>query len=200
MHRNMRLVASLSLLLISFAALAPAQVAEVSLSLRRLQLSGTSLGAFGFAELPVRLENGHGLALRLDIHSNRFLAHELSYGYDRDKLTLAGEDQGPVTVHQFFYDLMLHLTPREVPVRPFVAAGLGFSGFFPPESDLVQTAGITKFGFNYGGGLKFKLHRRLGLRVDIRDHISNKPNILSLPDVTGKLHQLEFSAGVSLLF
>jgi hypothetical protein len=196
----MRLFVSLSLLLISVTAFAPAQVAEVSLSLRRSQISGNELGSFGFAELPVRLENGYGVAARLDIHSGRFLAHELSYGFDRDKLTLAGEDQGAVTVHQFFYDLVLHLTPRETPVRPFVVGGLGFSGFFPPESDLVQTAGITKFGFNYGGGLKFKLHRRLGLRVDIRDHVSNKPNILSLPDVTGKLHQLEFSAGVSLLF
>jgi hypothetical protein len=196
----MRLLASFPLLLIGFAILAPAQVAEVSLSARRSLISGKDLGSFGFAELPVRLENGHGLAVRLDIHSGRFLAHELSYGFDQDKLTLAGEDQGDITVHQFFYDLMLHLTPREVPVRPFVVAGLGFSGFFPPESDLVQTAGITKFGFNYGGGLKFKLHRRLGLRIDIRDHISNKPNILSLPDVTGKLHQLELSAGVSLLF
>jgi hypothetical protein len=196
----MRLAASLSLLLILFAALSPAQVAEVSVSLRRSQISGNDLGSFGFAELPVRLDSGYGVAARLDIHSGRFLAHELSYGLDRDELTLAGEDQGAVTVHQFFYDLVLHLTPRDVPVRPFVVGGLGFSGFFPPGSDLVQTAGITKFGFNYGGGLKFKLNRLLGLRVDVRDHVSNKPNILSLPDVTGKLHQVEFSAGVSLLF
>ena len=196
----MRLAASLSLLVISFAAFSPAQVAEVSVSLRRSQISGNDLGSFGFAELPVRLDSGYGVAARLDIHSGRFVAHELSYGFDRDDLTLSAESQGPVTVHQFFYDLVLHLTPRGVAVRPFVVGGLGFSGFFPPETDLVQTAGITKFGFNYGGGLKFTLNRLLGLRVDIRDHVSNKPNILSLPDVTGKLHQVEFSAGVSLLF
>jgi hypothetical protein len=196
----MRLAASLALLLLLFAAPSPAQVAEVSVSLRRSQISGNALGSFGFAELPVRLDSGNGVAVRLDIHNNRFLAHELSYGFDRDELTLAAEGQGPVTVHQFFYDLMLHLTPRGAVVRPFVVGGLGFSGFFPPETDLVQTAGITKFGFNYGGGLKFKLNRLLGLRVDVRDHVSNKPNILSLPDVTGKLHQVEFSAGVSLFF
>jgi hypothetical protein len=177
-----------------------AQVAEVSASLRRSQISGNDLGSFGFAELPVRLDSGFGVAARLDLHSGRWIAHELSYGFDRDDLALAGESQGAVTVHQFFYDLMLHLTPRGAAVRPFVIGGLGFSGFFPPETDLVQTAGITKFGFNYGGGLKFKLNRLLGLRVDVRDHISAKPNILSLPDVGGKLHQLEFSAGVSLLF
>lgn len=196
----MRLAASLSLLVISFAALSTAQVAEVSVSLRRSQISGNDLGSFGFAELPVRLDSGYGVAVRLDLPSSRFLAHELSYGFDRDELKLSAESQGSVTVHQFFYDLVLHLTPRDAPLRPFVVGGLGFSGFFPPESDLVQTAGITKFGFNYGGGLKFKLNRLLGLRVDVRDHVSSKPNILSLPDVTGKLHQVEFSAGVSLLF
>jgi opacity protein-like surface antigen len=196
----MRLATSSLLLLTTFAALLPAQVAEVSVSLRRSQISGNELGSFGFAELPVRLDSGLGVAARLDIHNGRFLAHELSYGFDRDGLALADEDQGAVTIHQFFYDLMLHLTPRGAKVRPFVVGGLGFSGFFPPGTDLVQTAGITKFGFNYGGGLKFKLNRRLGLRADVRDHVSNKPNILSLPDVTGKLHQVEFSAGVSLLF
>ncbi len=196
----MRLAVFLGLLSICFASLSAAQVAEVSVSLGRAQISGNELGSFGFAELPVRLDNGLGVAARLDLNSGRFLAHELSYAFDRDKLTLAGEDQGSVTVHQFFYDLMFHLTPRGSVVRPFVVGGLGFSGFFPPQSDLVQTAGITKFGYNYGGGLKFRLHPRLGLRVDIRDHVSNKPNILSLPDVTGKLHQFEYSAGVSLLF
>jgi Outer membrane protein beta-barrel domain len=196
----MRLSGSLFFLLISFGALLPAQVAEVSVSLRRSQISGNDLGSFGFAELPVRLDSGFGVAARLDLYSGRFLAHELGYGFDRDQLALAGEDQGSVTVHQFFYDLMLHLTPRGAVVRPFVVGGLGFSGFFPSGSNLVQTAGITKFGFNYGGGLKFKLNRLLGLRVDVRDHVSNKPNILSLPGVTGKLHQVEFSAGVSVLF
>jgi hypothetical protein len=87
-----------------------------------------------------------------------------------------------------------------VAVRPFVVGGLGFSSFFPPATDILQTGGITKFGFNYGGGVKFRVHRRLGLRVDVRDHVSSKPNILSLTDVAGKMHQLELSGGVSLLF
>jgi hypothetical protein len=196
----MRLVVSLFVLLISGAAMSPAQVAEISLSLRRPQLSGNDLGTFGFAGQPVRLESGYGFAARLDLNSGRFLAHELSYGIDREQLTLSGEELGPVTVHQFFYDLVFHLTPRETRLRPFVVGGLGFSSFFPPATDILQTGGITKFGYNYGGGLKVKLHRRFGLRVDIRDHVSSKPNILSLPDVTGKLHQLELSAGLSLLF
>jgi hypothetical protein len=196
----MRFAVSLCFLIAVFALPLPSQVAEVSVSARRSQISGNQLGSFGFAQQPVRLDSGFGLAARLDIHSGRYLAHELSYGFDRDELVLSGEDLGAVGVHQFFYDLMLHLTPRESAVRPFVIGGLGFSSFFPPATDILQTGGITKFGFNYGGGLKFKLHRRVGLRVDVRDHISSKPNILSLPDVTGKLHQVEYSAGLSLYF
>jgi opacity protein-like surface antigen len=196
----MRLVASFFLLLACCAAISTAQVAEVSVSLRRSQVSGGDLGSFGFAEQPVQLDSGYGVAARLDIHSGRFLAHELSYGFDHDDLTLSGQDLGTVTVHQFFYGLLFHLTPRSMPVRPFVTGGLGFSSFFPPETDILQTGGITKFGFSYGGGVKFKLNRRLGLRLDVRDHVSSKPNILSLPGVTGRLHQVEYSAGVSLLF
>ena len=196
----MRFVFPVALLLTLLAAISPAQVAEVSLSLRRSQVSGENLGSFGFAQQPVRLDSGYGLAARLDLNSGDRLAHELSYGFDREGLSLSGEDLGAVTVHQFFYDLMLHLAPRPARVRPFVVAGLGFSSFFPPQTDILQTGGITKFGANFGGGLKFKLNRRVGLRLDIRDHVSSKPNILSLPDVTGKLHQVEYSAGFSLYF
>lgn len=196
----MRLVFPVALLITLLAAISPAQVAEVSVSARRSQISGSELGSFGFAQQPVRLNSGYGLAARLDIHSGAFLAHELSYGFDRDSLELSGEDLGAVTVHQFFYDLMLHLTPRGAVVRPFVVGGLGFSSFFPPSTDILQTGGTTKFGFNFGGGLKFKLSRLVGLRVDIRDHVSSKPNILNLSDVTGQLHQVEYSAGLSLSF
>jgi len=196
----MRLVFPVALLITLSAAISSAQVAEVSVSLRRSQIRGNGLGSFGFAQQPVRLDSGNGVAARLDIHSGSFLAHELSYGFDRDSLALSGEDLGAVTVHQFFYDLMLHLTPRGAPLRPFVVGGLGFSSFFPPQTDVLQTGGITKFGFNFGGGLKFKLTRLVGLRIDVRDHASSKPNILSLPDVTGTLHQLEYSAGLSLYF
>lgn len=196
----MRLFSAVLLWMTLLAAISPAQVAEVSVSGRRSQIGGNELGSFGFAQQPVRLNSGFGLAARLDLYTGEFLAHELSYGFDRDSLELSGEDLGAVTVHQFFYDLMLHLTPRGAPVRPFIVGGLGFSGFFPPDTDILQTGGLTKFGFNYGGGLKFRLSDRFGLRVDIRDHVSSKPNLLNLADVTGQLHQVEYSAGLSLYF
>jgi hypothetical protein len=85
----MRFAVSLCFLIAVFALPSPSQVAEVSVSARRSQISGNQLGSFGFAQQPVRLDSGFGLAARLDIHSGRYLAHELSYGslpYDRIKL------------------------------------------------------------------------------------------------------------------
>jgi hypothetical protein len=58
--------------------------------------------------------------------------------------------------------------------------------------------GDNKFGYNYGAGLKFRINDSYGIRIDARDYVTGKP--FDLPNNSGRLHNLELSAGFSLLF
>lgn len=94
----------------------------------------------------------------------------------------------------FTINPVLHFTPRESRFRPFVTAGPGFAWTVP--TDRARTAaqapnggGIgaatnleTAFGplFNYGGGLKWKLAERVGIRVDAR-HFVTRGTTLGIP-------------------
>ena len=49
-----------------------------------------------------------------------------------------------------------------------------------------------------GGGLKFKLSYKFGLRFDVRDHVTGRP--FDLDDSSGRSHNVEYSATFSLLF
>jgi opacity protein-like surface antigen len=58
--------------------------------------------------------------------------------------------------------------------------------------------GSTKFGYNYGGGIKVKLTSMFLGRIDIRDYTNGKPDFGLSP--SGMLHQLEVSAGIGIGF
>ena len=42
--------------------------------------------------------------------------------------------------------------------------------------------------------------RPIGLRIDVRDYVNGKPNFLDLANLEGRTHNVEYTAGVSLLF
>ncbi|MGC9972695.1 MAG: hypothetical protein ABSE56_19100 [Bryobacteraceae bacterium] len=74
---------------------------------------------------------------------------------------------------------VLHFTPRDSKLRPFLTAGMGITwyvpskgvntsavpGAIPPISDLKIRYGPS---VNYGGGLKYNATRYIGLRFDLR--------------------------------
>ena len=92
------------------------------------------------------------------------------------------------------------------PVQPFLTAGGGYHSY--AFTDLAGLE-LNKFGWNFGGGLKFNLFR-VSLRIDVRDHLT--------PDVTAQdlgvdealaniiglnnqdLHNVEFSFGLGIKF
>lgn len=66
---------------------------------------------------------------------------------------------------------------------PFLTAGSG--AIFPAEP--------TAWVVNYGGGVKYYFTKRLGIRVDVRDHL--------LPRVSGfHLHGIEIGGGLTFRF
>jgi len=90
-------------------------------------------------------------------------------------------------VYQGSFNAVLHFTPRDSKFRPFVTVGAGEANYVPNASaitsghDLPPEAGFTGFrsqgGFelNYGGGLKYQMAPRFGLRVDARGYYGRTP-------------------------
>ncbi len=179
------------------AVAAHGQGAEAAISAGVAIFTNKNLGALSTTDV-LTLKNGVRISARLDINSWRFFGHEVGYGYNRPKLVFGRQGEVGMSVHQGFYDFMVHALPEGSPLRPFVCAGGGFSSFFPPGSSAFSGNGITKVGFNYGGGVKVKVSPIFGVRVDLRDFVTAKP--FDLPNVNGLLHNIEASAGFAILF
>jgi opacity protein-like surface antigen len=184
------------------ATAASAQVFEFSVS------GGVS--RFGDAELiesnpetgdpRITLNDGFRLALRGTLNTYRFFGHELGYAYSRSGAEIEGasSDIG-LPIHQFGYNFLAYGTPEGTRIRPFATGGVHFSSFFPPGSSVYYGNQVTKFGFNYGAGVKARLTGMWGIRFDVRQYNTGKPDLfLTAEGPSGRLKQTEISFGVSL--
>jgi opacity protein-like surface antigen len=145
----------------------------------------------------IRLTDGFQFGFRFGFNPYRFLGAEFGYAYNRTQLHLDGppvSEQG-MAIHQGFGDALFHFTKEGSRIRPFVAGGIQFSNFVPPGASVASGGGDTKFGVNYGGGVKVKLTENWQIRLDIRQFESGKP--FKLANQTGLLLQNEISAGVA---
>ena len=145
----------------------------------------------------VKLTDGFRFGLRVGFNPRRYLGGEFGYAYNRTQLHLDGppvSEQG-MAIHQGFGDALFHFTPEGSRIRPFVAGGVQFSNFVPPGASAASGGGDTKFGVNYGAGLKVKVTANWQIRLDIRQYESGKP--FKLANQSGRLLQNEISAGVA---
>jgi opacity protein-like surface antigen len=142
------------------------------------------------------IQNGFRLGFRLTLNNMKFFGHEFGYAYNRAnwKIKATGEEAGSA-VHQGFYDFLLYGASEGKPVRPFVAGGAGFNTYVFPGYSVSSGGGSTKFGFNAGGGVKFKIAPTLLMRFDVRTYTTPKP--FDLPGQRGWIRQIETSIGVS---
>ena len=167
------------------------QASEVSLSVGASQLSGKELGS-GY-----ELDNGFRFGFRLTLNNMRFFGHEFGYAYNRSHLKLAGADQGGMAIHQGLYHFLGYATPEGSRVRPFGAVGGHFSNFVFPGQSASYGQGSTKFGVNYGAGVKVRLTEIFGFRVDVRQYLTPKPFKSELGG-SGMLKQNEISVGFAV--
>src|SRR5437867_4300842 len=176
-----------------------AQVGEVSLSFGESLFKDNKLGFSSDLLTQFKMVDGFRVTARFTLNTKRFIGHEFGYGYTHSKLGLVGApDQVSTPVHQGFYDFLLYALPEGSPVRPFIAGGAQFSTFVPPGASVTYGTGTTKFGGNFGGGVKVKLSSMFALRIDLRDYVTTKP--FDLVGKSGALHQVEASAGLGLYF
>ncbi len=101
----------------------------------------------------------------------------------------------------------LLIVPIPGPVSPFGTVGFGVHSFRFKFEQAVETQ-VTKFGWNFGGGIKANL-KRVTLRFDIRDHVTtiglNDFGLGFIGGIIGfgadqKVHNVEISFGVGVRF
>lgn len=196
----MRLWIATVIVFFGTAAMGSAQVAEVAVTGGWGVFTDSTIGTIGFptgSELD--LDNGLRIGGRLSM--NRwFLGHEISYAWQRTHLHQEGQEAASMSIQNYYYNFVVHATPEGTAIRPFVTGGVGVSTFFPPGVSSLSGGGDNKFGFNYGGGVKFRLTDKFGLRMDVRDHVTGRPfEKFGVNTLDGKFHNVEYSVGFALL-
>jgi opacity protein-like surface antigen len=177
------------------------QSAEIGVTVGWSNFTNNSIGSDPqFAGEPVEytVDDGIRIGSRMSFNSGNFTGHEFTYAYQKSNVKVTGQSFGGISIHNIYYNFVLHATPEGSTIRPFITGGAGVSVFNPPGASSFSGYGENKFGYNYGAGLKFKLTNSYGIRLDVRDYVTGKP--FKLPDNSGRLHNLEISAGFSLLF
>ncbi len=154
------------------------------------------------------MKGGFRLTFRLTFNQGRFFGHEIGYSYNRTSLDIPASSSSSLTgvtttpaqnisvpIHQGFYDFLVYATPEGTHVRPFAAGGVNFSSFVPPGASVSYGTQTTKYGINYGGGLKVRLTSIWGVRFDVRWYNTGKP--FPLYNQSGRLQQLELGGGIT---
>ncbi|MBL8178113.1 MAG: outer membrane beta-barrel protein [Bryobacterales bacterium] len=188
-------------LMILGTSLALAQSAEFSVTGGVSRLNNNQLGGFSDASGTTNfsLRDGWRFGFRTTVNPMRFFGHEFGYGYNRTQLRVeeTGTETG-MAIHQGFYNFLVYATPDGAKVRPFAAGGAHFSNYTPPGTSVTSGGGSAKIGFNYGGGVKFRLSHMFGLRFDVRQYQNGKPFDF-LQNRKGLIGQLEVSLGFGLV-
>src|SRR5438309_9338496 len=174
----MRKWSALLIFCVCSSTLAFAQSAEISVSGGVSRFSGTYATPGGGDNTPVKFTNGFRLAIRFTWNQGKIFSHEIGYGYARTHLHYQStpvQDLAPVSMHQGLYDFLINATPEGSRVRPFACGGVQFTSFYPPGAS-VYGGSVTKFGINYGAGLKVKLTSIWGIRADFRQYAMPRPD------------------------
>ncbi|MEQ1886888.1 MAG: outer membrane beta-barrel protein [Bryobacteraceae bacterium] len=177
-----------------------AQSGELWFSAGKSVLANRGIGSFSNlgSKDDYQLKDGFRFGFRTTFNTGVRTGWELGYAYNRSHLELQGADQGGMGIHQVAGNYLLYATKEGSRVRPFATGGIHFSNFVPPGSSVTSGGGSTKFGLNFGGGVKVAINNIWALRFDLRRYETRKPFNLYLKD--SWLHQTEISAGVGIQF
>lgn len=181
-------------LLFLFAIPAWSQVLELAVGGGPTRLSNAGLGAAG--QVDYSLKAGFRVVMRMTSNSGDRAGHEFGYAYNRAQLVSNGFQEG-MAIHQGFYNYLLYPTKEGARIRPFAAGGGHFNNYVPPGASASSGGGSTKFGVNYGGGIKIRVSEKFMLRFDARQYINPKP--FGLPGAGGWIRMNELSASLAFV-
>ena len=191
------------LLLMLLAVPAWSQALELAAGGGQSRLSNTGLGKLDAASTQqddYRLKGGFRMVMRMTFNSGDFTGHETGYAYNRTQLVenlATGTSETGMAIHQGFYNYLLYPTREGSRVRPFVAGGFHFANYVPPGASATSGGGSTKFGVNYGAGLKIRMTEKFLLRFDVRQYMNPKP--FGLINATGWIRMNEYSTSLAFV-
>jgi hypothetical protein len=186
---------------LAFSGLAFGQAGEFWFNYGHSFLSNNGIGtlnAFGGTPNDVKLDDGYRFSFRFDFNLGDHLGGEVGYGFNHTQLDVQGAQEA-MHFHEGTFDVLYHVTSDKSKIRPFVIAGAQFDDFVPPGGG-INYGSQNKFGFNFGGGVKFHIKGMFGGRVDVREYTMPKPDFNILAGASGWLWQTEVSAGVGIGF
>jgi hypothetical protein len=171
------------------------------------------------------------VGVEVPLKRSKVFGLEGSYGFGQNNLKLTDLNTSPVTVKSYGLrtnrvsaDLVAHAPTTYRGARPYVALGVEYDRFSPTSSasSLATTEGFAfeptaklgsqgTGGVNFGGGLDWRSSSKLGLRIDVRDHITgsntfglptSEPSTAGLPwfPATGHAHDIVYSIGIVYRF
>ena len=190
-------------LLLLLAIPAWSQALEMAVGGGVSRLTNAGLGKLNAASTlrdDYSLKGGFRMVMRMTLNSGDFTAHETGYAYNRTQLVQNGEgssSQTGMAIHQGFYNYLLYPTREGSRIRPFAAGGVHFANYVPPGASATSGGGSTKFGVNYGGGLKIRVSERFMLRFDARQFLNPKPFGLINPG--GWIRMNEYSTSLAFV-
>jgi len=188
-----------------------AQSGEVWFDAGESILSNNGIGTtstLGGSSNDIQLTNGFRFGFRFGFNSSGRIGHEIQYAYNRTQFRYSAGDavngipagtEFGMAIHQGGYNFLYYATKEGSRIRPFATGGVQFNNYVPPGSSAGYGGGSTKFGFNYGAGVKVRLTNLFAARVDVRQYESGKPSF-GLYQVNGLLGMTEVSAGFGVYF
>lgn len=144
-------------------------------------------------------------------------AGEIRYTWQPGRLRLetgSGRATFDAHSHAIHYDVLYQFRTQEDTLRPFFAVG-GGAKYFQGTGDEVVFQPLSQFGYltrtaewqpmlSIGGGVKYKLSRRLILRAEMRDYVTPFPKKVIAPALGassgGLLHDFLVFGTLSVLF
>jgi outer membrane protein W len=175
----------------------------------------------------VRTEYADGakLGFRVGVNLKPNWVGEASYSYGSNSLRAINlnptrtEREFETRVHHFLLNGSYYFVDGDEKWRPFGTFGIGFYRFSPTQEGKgvaadnfitvpTRISSNTKLGVNFGGGVEGQLDEHIGLRFDLRDHLTGIPRF-GLPEtplnpggafypVSGLLNNVEL--GIGLVF
>jgi len=183
------------------ATAAPAQTMEFGASVGESRFpAGVIATAPGAGNLS--LDNGFRITIQATLNMGRWYGHEFGYAYNRSRLNSPNQS-GDMAVHQGLYDFLFYGTAQGERIRPFAAGGANFSTFTYPSVTVLQGYGngLTKLGFNFGGGVKVRLTSKFLARFDYREFFCPTPGYYGSTQInqSSLLRQQTITAGFSFV-
>lgn len=184
---------------LAFSATAFGQAGELWFNYGESILSNSTLTSFSTLgqNTTVKLTDGYRFSFRFGFNQGSHFGHEIQYAFNHTHLQAPGVDEA-MHFHQGGYNFLYYLTPDSFKFRPFGTAGVMFDDFIPPGG-AINYGSQNKFGANFGGGVKVHVRGMWGVRFDVREYVTGKPDFNSF-STSGALWQTEISGGVGIGF